>query len=126
MAQEAFPFMRWAMDAARLSWFGLRGLGVILLRGMIVTLLKDHRKRHQEIMRERSNKQATCTGSVTRDEAGGACCLLLASASACKPLHQTDGLGLAESNHRIPLEINFLNSFVLGTTVTIIEDSLRK
>lgn len=44
MAQEALPFMRWAMDAARLSWFGLRGLGVILLRGMIVTLLKDHHK----------------------------------------------------------------------------------
>ena len=124
MAQEAFPFMRWAMDAARLSWFGLRGLGVILLRGMIVTLLKDHRKRHQEIMRE---IEQTCTGSVTsRDEVGGACWLLLASASACKPLHQTDGLGLAESNHRIPLEINFLNSFVLGTSVTIIEDSLRK
>ena len=41
IAQVARPFMRWAIEAARLSWLGLRGLPVILLRGMIVTRLKE-------------------------------------------------------------------------------------
>lgn len=41
--------MRWAMDAARLSWFGFRGLAVILLRGMIVTLLRYHHSHDNEI-----------------------------------------------------------------------------
>lgn len=48
MAHDALPFIRWAISAARLSWFCFKGLGVILLRGMIVTLLyiaKKHRNK---------------------------------------------------------------------------------